>query len=224
MSGRPRVLHVSPFLDLAGGNRALITILEEMARRGETFAFVLTEGDLAEECRRVGAVVRTADSGELHKSKLRRWWRRVAALRRAVRELKIDVVHSHSAIGNHYCWPVKIMTGTKLVTHQRDNYKFDYFHFGLGAADQIIAVSNIIKEGLPPRLKKKTTAIHDGVELPNVAPPTRHEGPVRVGIAGRCWPQKGQDLVIDAAAMLADKHAFEVHMWGLSDNEYSNFL
>src|SRR5438105_4171472 len=145
-SSSPRVLHVTPFLDLSGANRAMLTLVAEQARHGPAYVFCLLEGEVAEESRKLGITVRTAYGAEgLPAGKVRKWWHIVRALAAAVREFNVDLMHSHSAIGNHYCWPAKIMTGRRLVTHQRDNYFKDYFHFGLGAADHIITVSNWIK-------------------------------------------------------------------------------
>ena len=54
----PRGIHFSPFPDqLSGANRSLLTLVEELAKRGPVYVLTLCEGALATEARKVGATV-----------------------------------------------------------------------------------------------------------------------------------------------------------------------
>jgi glycosyltransferase involved in cell wall biosynthesis len=212
-----RTLQLAPYIDMSGANRAMVTHVEEMAKRGPTIAFVVVEGAMADECRRVGATVVTAFGHQgWPKSRMKRFIGVISTLKRAVREHEIQLIHSHGSIGSHYCLPVAILTNTPWVCHQRGRFEGGWGQFGIGQAAQIIAVSNWVKEGMPPRLQKKTTAIYDATEIPDTPPePEAPGGFLRIGMAGACGKSKGHDLVVDAAALLMERYPFEVHIWGL---------
>jgi glycosyltransferase involved in cell wall biosynthesis len=225
MSGL-RVIHFSPFLGMSGANRALVTLVEEEARRRPVFVFALSEGDLSQEAREVGATVATAFGHEsLPRGRPRRWAGIVSGLARAVRRHRIQLVHCHSSAGNRHAWPAARMTGVPLVGHQRDSYRRDYFNLGTALSDHIIAVSESVLATLPPRLRGRATVIHDAVTLPPPAalrPPVA--APLQVGMAGRCVPEKGQDLFIEAAISLLDLCELDVHLWGLDDTPFARSL
>ncbi len=220
-----RTLQFTPFLDLTGANRAMLTLVAEVAKRGPTVVYSHVDNEFAAEARKLGVTVALGfDQNRMPKSRLARMARIIGVLKRTAREHDIQLVHSHSAMGNHYCWPLKVMTGLPLVTHQRDNYKRDYFHLGLGASDRIITVSEWIRKGLPARLAARAVAIHDAVELPDLPAPSPRQGTLRIGMAGRCNSDKGMDLFVTAALSLAERYPFEAHVWGLQDNEYGRQL
>lgn len=224
LSIAPRGIHFSPFPDqLSGANRSLLTLVEELAKRGPVYVLSLCEGALATEARKVGATVLTSFKiGEKNRCKSRwlRWAKTVNVLRKAIPEHGINLVHCHSAAGSRCAWPGAKIAGVPLVNHQRDTYRSDNFHRGLGLADHIIAISQCVKESLPPRLQTNTTLIYNAVKLPprSQISRSREEGRLRVGMAGRCTPDKGQDLLIEAALSLLKHLDFELYVWGLDDS------
>jgi glycosyltransferase involved in cell wall biosynthesis len=103
------------------------------------------------------------------------------------------------------------------VTHQRDAYLRTYFHLGTGLSDRIIASSEWARRSLPPRLRRRAAVVHDPVKLPPPAPSPVGRRP-RIGVAGRGTPEKGHDLLVEAALAVADRFDFEVEVWGLEES------
>lgn len=219
-----RSLHVSPFLALSGTNRSLLTLLKAQQQSRNTFAAVFAEGELSQQLRHLGCEVFAAFRSERSVSSLRtvRWSRFTALIRRAVAMRGITVVHAHSAMAMRYVWPATRLSRAATVAHQRDNYQNDYFHLGLGRADQIIANSAWVRDGLPWNLRHKTTVIHNAVELP--ASIQWPQGPLVIGMAGRCAPEKGAALFIEACAQLLTRYQFSVELWGLEPCSFEQQL
>lgn len=213
-----RALHFSPFLQLTGANRSMLTLVG--AQDGAAVV-TLEDGPLAAEARARGArVFPVFDAGARERGKADRFARTVATLVRAARQTGAQVVHTHSAMGVRYALPAARIARLPLVAHQRDNWARDRFHLGLGFADRIVAIADWVRRGLPPRLAAKADVVHNAVAAPTELPP-RRPGPVRIGMAGRCTPEKGQDLLVRACAALPGDVAFECHVWGLDDSAYA---
>lgn len=216
----PRVLHMLPFLGMGGGApRAMLTLVSELQRRRPTWVFSLLDDELAAEARKVGAEVICGFRDRWPDSAPRRWAGTALALRRTIRQHQINVLHCHSAPGNRYCYPASRLTGVPLVTHQRDTYKKDHFHRWVARTDHIIAISEWAKVNLPERLRQKTTVVYDAVAIPAEerldARNSSHK--LVVGMAGRCVPEKGHDLLIRASLALLERHDFSVEIWGWSE-------
>jgi len=149
----------------------------------------------------------------------------IRRLARMVRREGIELIHSHSARGNRYAWPVARLTGAKLVTHQRDNYLDDGFHRGLGRADRIIAVSNWVGATLPVAMHDRLRIVHDACSMPIL--PNQVDGrsrPVRIGVIGRCTKDKGIDIALRAFAVVVDKGNASMVYRGFEPNEYGEEL
>ncbi len=202
---------------MSGANRSLITLVEELQNQGQTYVFALDDSELAAEARKVGAEVVTAFGKEgLPASRTKRWVGIVSALGRAVGELGTEVIHAHSPAGNRYAWPVAKRSGVPLVTHERETYARNYSNAGLGLADHIVAVSFWVNASLPASIRKKSTVVYNAVKLPEM-PDIRESGgkTFRVGMAGRCTSDKGQDLLIRAGIHLMKKYDLEVCFKGV---------
>jgi glycosyltransferase involved in cell wall biosynthesis len=122
-----------------------------------------------------------------------------------------------------FCLPVAWATGRPVVCHQRDFYQANNFHAGLGGASHVIAVSHCVKRSLPSHIRRKATAIHDAVELPDLSP--KPEGAIlQVGMAGEGQAYKGHDILLEAAIPLLERYEFGLHLWGLRDNDFGTAL
>jgi len=203
----------------------MATLVEAAVRLGPTTALVPIEGALADSMRVGGAEVHTSFHSEhLPSWRIRRIPGNFWGLFQAVRKFKPDLIHCHSALGNHYCKWIKRWTKLPLVTHQRDNYAADYFHSDLAAADGIIAISKWVASNLPEDLRRRTVTLLNPVALPTQIPTQRTSGALRIGMAGRCIPEKGFDLVVEAALPLFSAQDFELHFWGMQENDYGKAL
>ncbi len=226
----PRVLHYSPFTQLSGANRSMLTLVRALAKRGPVFVLVSADNAVAQEARRTGAIVQCVYKGQdipntrfsllQHLLRPYRSLRQAWALFRAARRHKVQIIHAHSAYANRFAWPVARFLGIKLVTHQRDIYREDYFHTGLGHAEAIIAISDAVLQSLPTKWHVRSRVIHNAVAMPNTVPPLLPEDRIPViGAAGRCDDNKGIDLLVEAAVAILATHQAEFNVWGVSEEE-----
>ena len=146
---------------------------------------------------------------------------------RAVDEFNIDVIHNHSAAGNHYCVPANFKTRVPLVSHERENWGRNWSTLGshgwiTSSPFQTGFAAGFHRacgcQGCPLLARRDGTSA--GAVPPIAAPGER----VYFGFGGRCWPEKGFDLVVDAALHLLPRLDFDVHIWGMGDNDYSQML
>ena len=223
----PRVLHVLPFLGMGGGApRAALTLIAEQQKRRPTWVLSLVDDDFAVEARKTGAAVQWVYPRDgWPPNRVARWWRAVQAIRRVVKSEGIDLIHCHSAPGNRYCYPASRLTGVPLVSHQRDTYTPDHFHAWVARTDAIIAISEWVRRNLPEKLRNKVTVVHDAVAIPEEAGIVwpRESGPLVVGMAGRCVPEKGMDLLINAALALCPRMDFQIEIWGVQAGPEAEF-
>lgn len=216
--GALSVLHICPFQGFSGANRSMLTLMEEFGKRGiRQGLFLARDGEVNEVAREYGAHVVAAYSMEsAPRWKVFRGIGSARSLRRMIQEFQPTLVHSCSAMGMRYVWAGVLGKRLPVVCHQRDNYAHNYFHLGLGRADRIIAISEHVKRQLPGRLRSRTDVVYNAVSLshvPNPMPP-RLPGKLRVAAAGRSTPQKGFDILLEAAAQLVGRYDFEIHLWG----------
>lgn len=215
-----RVLHFNPINNLAGATRSMLTLMREMAKQQPTYAVVMHDNEVADVCREVGAEVRTFYGKQgMPRTRLQRMWKATRCVTKAIRDWDIDIVHSHSATGVRYVYPAARWTRRPIVCHARDNYSNNYFNRGLGWANRVVAISNWVRDGLPPEICQKTDVIYNAVAAPEQSecPSLHHDGPLVIGYAGRCVPEKGIDIFVDAIGELGGRDDFVVQIWGVPE-------
>ena len=239
----PRVLHFSPAPEVLGGaNRSMLTLVGELAKRGPAWVFGVCDGVALEAARSVGAEGVYACK-RWPRVRLMRAPLGVLGLVRAIRRHQIELMHAHTAIANHYCAAAKRITGVPLVTHCRDNYQPNYYHQRLAAADFLISISEAVTATLPAELTgpERLATIHNPVRPPAEPPAMPGGERLRVAMAGRCTPDKGQDVFLDALLPLTlapdsrperdavgpvprDVGPIDLSIWGLDESEFGQSL
>lgn len=222
---RMRVLQFCPIANMAGASRSMLTLVRELAKTQPTYVVVFFDDDLAAAARDCGANVRTIyGKGKRPRFRFQRFSRSISCLVKAIRNWRIDILHVHTAVGNRYAWPAKLLTGAKLLTHQRDNFESDRYHMLLGRADKIIAISDWVKQGLPEELRQRAEVIYNSTALPELEDTLRSQsdGSLVVGMAGRCYPEKGFDILLDALKQIDPSPHVRALMWGLPAREKCN--
>ena len=225
----PKTVHFLPFMlrrsdGLAGATRSMVTLCSELNRRGEVVIVTLEDDALAEHARSAGVeTISLAPPSGFDHGRVGSIVRAARAIRGVAKDLGADLVHAHSAPACRFAWPAAASLGVPLVSHQRDIYKNNNFHRGLGRARHVIAISHWVQSTLAPRIRARSTVVHNAVRLPDPAdvvdPSARGIGPdrpLRIGFAGRLKPEKGADLLTAAAPELLGQHAdTELHVWGV---------
>ena len=136
----PKTVHFLPFMlrrsdGLAGVTRSMVTLCSELNRRGEVVIVTLEDDALAEHARSAGVeTISLAPPSGFDHGRVGSIVRAARAIRGVAKDLGADLVHAHSAPACRFAWPAAASLGVPLVSHQRDIYKNNNFHRGLGRA------------------------------------------------------------------------------------------
>jgi L-malate glycosyltransferase len=150
-------------------------------------------------------------------------------LRRLIRNIRPDLIHSHSAGGygilgrlsNFRPRIVSVYGSDVYEAPTRSGFHKAYIGHVLKSADQVLATSHVMAEHvqeLYPRLRPAIVTPF-GVDLSLFSPgPSRNGGVgvTRVGLVKKLLPVYGIDILIDAFAMLpaSDQAPIELHIVG----------
>ncbi|HEX3907590.1 MAG TPA: glycosyltransferase family 4 protein [Mycobacteriales bacterium] len=138
----------------------------------------------------------------------------VLALRRRIRELRPDIVHTNSLKSAVYGGLAGRATGVPVLWHIRDRIATDYLPAAAvrmirGAAGvlptAVVTPSRTTMDTMPGRRPVIRAVVPDSVELPSVDVTDADSDasaprPFRVGMVGRLAEWKGQHIAIDAFA------------------------
>lgn len=219
-----RVVYLDHVARLSGGEIALARILSALNDQVDAHVIVGEDGPLVERLRDanisvevlpMAAVVRdirkeSVRPGGLKGRALAGSANYVWRLRRRLRELAPDVVHTNSLKAALYGGAAGRLAGIPVVWHIRDRIAPDYLPtaavWAVRASAQILPSAVIANSRSTlktiPRLHKGVTVV-DPVIYDRVGklPPASEAGrPYRIGVVGRLAPWKGQAHFIDAFA------------------------
>jgi glycosyltransferase involved in cell wall biosynthesis len=219
------VVHIAESTGWAGGERYLLALATELDRKRFTLSVIVPDdGPLVERLHaldiatcRVPLNARLVSPGAF------------LALVRTLQQLRPMIVQSHGARSNVYTRLAARYAGVPIVLSTVHNSLFDYEVAGwrralyVGAerltsplADRIVSVSRAIARDLVERYRieaSRTVVVHNGIDAWAFRP-ARDGATVRaelrvpagrrvVVMAGRMTPQKGWDVLLEAAARLA---------------------
>ncbi len=233
-----RIVHIITRLIIGGAQEnTLLTVEEQHHRQREQVTLVTgpplgPEGSLLDRAHRGGLDVRVLDS--LRRSiDPRRDWLSYRALVRVLRELKPDVVHTHSSKAGILGRAVAAKLGVPVIVHTVHGSPFHAYErawrnrFYIAAerwaarrTTAFISVSDAMTDqfvaaAVAPR--EKFTTIYSGMEVAPFLSPPRSRGDVRrelgysdhdvvIGKIARLFELKGHDDVIDAARDVVRAH------------------
>lgn len=135
-------------------------------------------------------------------------WPRTDILRRK----RIQIVHTNSMKAHVLGGIAGRLVGAKVIWHIRDHVSRPYLPAtavrAMRAAAHVLPHHVVTVSHSAARTigRRDVTVIHQSVPLPPLGPERMHASPVRVGIVGRISPWKGQDVFLDAAALVAPRH------------------
>jgi glycosyltransferase involved in cell wall biosynthesis len=141
----------------------------------------------------------------------------VRILRFSRRE-SFDLVHANSIRAGLIAGLARRLGGPRCVVHVRDRLPGGVasslvMWFLSLTAEHLVAVSQYAADGLSPRLRARTTVVHDGIDLARFRSPPMSRAEARgalglddntaaVGVIGQIAPRKGQATAIEALSLL----------------------
>jgi len=227
------VLSVHNSADIYGASRCLHRMLELFARSGHEIHVVLpADGPLTELLQNSGikvhifpflAVIERLNLGSL-RGKIAffvHFWLSVLWLVVLIVKLNVDVVHSNTAV-----LPAPALATTltrrRHLWHIREFFSEypgmwrHYQKYMWRFSDKIITISSAVQRQFEPRFQEKCTLVYDGLDADaaSVDLESAHRFRASVGnpkflagVVGRIkWVRKGQEVLIRAAAILAEEH------------------
>ena len=233
IQNRRRVLFLNGGADLYGADWVFFHAVTGLdPERFEPLVVLNNDGPLGERLRECGIEVRTARLGILRRrhltvgGMLNRAWqvgRAARALAAQIRRERVDVVYSNTcnvAAGAlaagltrrlHVLHLQEILVSPALAWKVLSRYFAAFTH-------RIIAVSHAVRDHVraqTPRAAERTVVVHDGIDASRFTPAhgdtARFREPLGlnedqcvVGMVGRVNPRKGHEILIEAAARLAE--------------------
>lgn len=220
---KPKILHVSESDQLSGGGVQLVALAEGLRERGWDVRIGCRPGSGLD--RRVSELgFSTVHLAIREDYDVFSAWR----LARYLKTESIDVVHAHHNRSHAVCLLAKLFLRLKrerlpvLVVSRRVSFPpgrnpFSAWKYRSRLINRVVAVADAIKQvlirsGVPPA---KVAVIHSGVDLERFSPKTADpklarslglpEGVPVVGKIANASPWKGQNVLLEAAAILAKR-------------------
>jgi glycosyltransferase involved in cell wall biosynthesis len=210
------ILFVDHAEAIGGAEQNLLALLEHLDQRRFHSFLACNEGPLAEEVRRRAIPVRIVDMPKLRGRLAAPWTltRASLGLARIVRRERVRIVHSNAMRASFPAAVAARLTGRHFVWHVHDIHRERwYLRLMCPVSDRAIAVSRAVAAPIP--CVDKATVVYNGVD-PARFDPAQGAGfraeirvqptEVLVGIVGRVWPWKGQQLFLEAAARIRAQH------------------
>lgn len=243
---RPRIVFVGHVARLSGGEIALLRLVEALGDRIEAVVVLAENGPLVAGLRAAGArvVVLELDAG-VRDARRNRAVRTVGAagavtmvgyvlrLRRLLRELAPDVVHTNTLKAALYGGVAGRLARVPVVWHIRDRISPDYLpastvrlvHLAARVLPTaVVANSATTLATLPGRAGTVVPHIVGDMAATAASPASSR---LTIGVAGRLSPWKGQDLFLRAFAdAFADSDARAVLIGAamFGEDEYARWL
>ena len=221
-----RVVFVDHVARLSGGEIALLRLLPELTKHVDVTVLLGEDGPLAERLEAQGIEVEVmslpVSVRDLRRDRVRpgrltpavpvRAIRYALQLRRRIRELEADIVHTNSLKAALYGGAAGRLAPAYVVWHIRDRISEDYLPRPavrlVRTASRFIphAVVADFRETLSTVPRRRRTSVVYNAIVPDTAGPVPGEeargevaAPV-LGMLGRLTPWKGQDVFLDAFA------------------------
>jgi glycosyltransferase involved in cell wall biosynthesis len=217
MTSTLKIAHIDCGLSLRGGQRQMLMLAHGLRERGHEQVIVCLEGSSTEErARREGFRVFSLpvhDPG--HAFGILLW-------RQDLRLWMPQIVHAHDGRGQTLAWlaslglPVKRVASRRVTFFPSDRWTYR-LKYGR-TCDAVVAVSENIRElsvqaGVP---RERIEVIPDGIDAPAELPSAAEKQRLRMswhcedadfvlGLLGASTAEKGQDIALEAVALLADR-------------------
>lgn len=206
--------------DTGGGQRVAADVAAELAQRGHELGVVVTaDGRALDAFRSLDAATHFVDLTNL---------RRPLAVQQAAALLAdYDVLYSHTSVPGEILGAAAAARARRPHVIHRHIYphlssqrlvraaQATFYRRALRSARLVICVAQHVADdvralGAPAA---RVRVVPNGVRIPDAAPPRTGE-PVRIGLLGRIDPQKGIDVLLDAAPLVRAGRELELVVAG----------
>jgi glycosyltransferase involved in cell wall biosynthesis len=222
-----RILYVDHVAQLSGGEIALVRLIRALGEQIEAHVVLGEDGPLVDDLKSVGAVVHVVPLPTLvtnvRKDTVRPTGLKLGVivqtagytwrLRRFIREVHPDIVHTNSLKSAIYGGIAGRMAGVPVIWHIRDRIAPDYLPIAAVWAVRFLArvvpnwlVANSAATLSTVRRTRHATVVHSGVIYDSLAGTSsramrgrsRNTAPFTVGVVGRLASWKGQHIFLEA--------------------------
>lgn len=230
MSGKERIkiLFVTHWAQrLGGAELSLLDIMTEACKKADIYLVTSENGLLVESAKNMGIkctiIPCNKEIENIRRDKmvlsllknirfLFSFFLYVYKFYRHVSCLKPDIIHanvpkSHITLSlSSWLYDDCIFIFHLREIFKRSSFSAALYRFLLPAKNfMVIAVSEAVKRDLPPRIKKNTVVLYNGIKIPEQLPPKKPQQKVAFLYLGRIVPWKGCHLLIDAFYLLYQK-------------------
>jgi glycosyltransferase involved in cell wall biosynthesis len=210
-----RTLHLDTRPGWRGGQSQALLLMRGLKRCHAVELMAPRESPLVLRAQEAGITVHTV-SGKF--TRVATAWE----IGRLLRGRKFDIVHAHDSHALTAAWLASAHHRATLITARRVAYQLAKGRLALAryrAARSIIAVSRFVAESMEGRGidPARIAVVHDGVRIPPpIASPQREAARARWGVAEGDWvlgcvsqlsPEKGQEVLLHATALIAAREA-----------------
>lgn len=208
------ILHIDTELTWRGGQAQIYYMLEQFSSEPNHFSHHLISPHQSPLNNKIKSI-------RNHSFTSKNIFKRVWSIIKIIRQHQIKLLHAHSSKGHTIAWIVCMFIRIPLIVTKRTEKKIHNNYFSRKKyldANHIIAISsavklNLLKSGLT---KEKISIVPDSVSLhlldkkidPLKIIPfnTKKNKPFIVGFAGALTPEKGSDVLIEAAKITRDEN------------------
>lgn len=220
-----KILHIASGDLWAGAEAQLFTLLNSLQGKEKIklYAVVLNHGELAERLSKIGIDTIILDE-TMHSS-----FSIIFHLRKILRDLKPDIIHSHRKKENILSAAASLTSGTRSVSvstiHGAQEHTFPLWQLHRNLTNifnflylryfctKIISVSEELAEQLAVQFPKfKIATIINGIDCKSVIsqsklhPTSYSQEFTHVGVVGRLEPVKRIDIFLEVAKCLVSRH------------------
>jgi glycosyltransferase involved in cell wall biosynthesis len=213
-----RILLVYDHLDTGGAQTHGLALAQELLKAGHTLFIASRGGDVEPRFAQLGVIVlRWPAPSRAHPVQLTRSFFRA---RKNLREVRPEVIHAHAVLpGVIFSLAARSRSGRRppiVVTPHRSwdslyqsTTSRSFYRLLRFAADEVIAISTgfyheLTQHGIPPA---RCHLIRNGLDVNAYDVPANDPAPPVVGTIGRLIEQKGLDIFIEAAALIAEQRS-----------------
>ena len=216
-----RVMHLCRVGYIGGAEKILLTLASMAVAEGREVFLACPSGPLSDEARRHGIKVLDVAFSRMQISGnpfnyIKYGLNRIAGVYRILelcREYGINILHAHHPVTAMYCDHAVRRDNISLILHVHEGPPGRMLYYmalrrAANLASRIICVSNagmdlLISAGVK---LDKAQVVHNGVQLPKTPDERkvelRRSSRLRIAVIGMIEPRKGQDIFIEAIAMI----------------------